>query len=473
MTTNNIYKKRYNISNEIAFINQLQKTTRLKVKSSCELDSKIGWLKKDSPKGYSLDVRSTVQFEVDTTGEIELINSKLSLKTKNYFLQTENHSFSPNSQKHSCVLKLYSFKSSISPQNNEGYYKQVIPIKHGTHFLYQILDESYLLDNGTKCRGLIKTNIGDNKFGSFITTLNQKSYLVIECAEKISLKNFQDSAWAIIISLGYLLAYLMQNECYYFYYEDSSLSKFASFEYNQLRESIYSIYEPINCNPYGWNNTKDIAESYDKKLERISFEHFSNLCNLIYENIEIKGIVLLILECLNRTLLLMPAGFSIALEGLSEYFYTQNSEKLNPIKDKNLSSKLHLEFNEVLKRYVDKISPESYTIIGNKINDFNKPTNPEKLKSPFKILNLRLTDIDEIVIRHRNDFLHGRMNFDSKNSKHTYEMNVLEISLRLLTLLNSIILKMIGYDGYILNHVKLQENGCGKIINEPPYIKLS
>ncbi len=48
-------------------------------------------------------------------------------------------------------------------------------------------------------------------------------------------------------------------------------------------------------------------------------------------------------------------------------------------------------------------------------------------------------------------------------------MDSFEISLRLLTLLNMSIMKMIGYQGYIINHVKTQEWGLGKIIDERYY----
>ena len=98
--------------------------------------------------------------------------------------------------------------------------------------------------------------------------------------------------------------------------------------------------------------------------------------------------------------------------------------------------------------------------------EINSPTNREKLKAPFVILKIPLTKIDEEVIEHRNDFLHGNINLKPRRQKKVYTMDNNEISLRLITLLNMILMKMCGYHGYIVNYVKVQEWGMDKSINE-------
>ena len=108
-------------------------------------------------------------------------------------------------------------------------------------------------------------------------------------------------------------------------------------------------------------------------------------------------------------------------------------------------------------------------VIEKKIQNINSPTNREKLKAPFTFQNILLTDIDEEILEYRNDFLHGNINLKPKKGKKPYSMDSFEISLRLLTLLNMSIMKMIGYEGYIINHVKTQENAKKKKINEEYY----
>ncbi|MCA6446568.1 MAG: hypothetical protein IM562_05340, partial [Chitinophagaceae bacterium] len=85
------------------------------------------------------------------------------------------------------------------------------------------------------------------------------------------------------------------------------------------------------------------------------------------------------------------------------------------------------------------------------------------------VLNILLTPIDEEVIEYRNDFLHGNINLNVRKGKKKYTMDSFEISMRLLTLLNMILMKMAGYEGYIINHAKTQEQGLKKIINEEYY----
>lgn len=52
-----------------------------------------------------------------------------------------------------------------------------------------------------------------------------------------------------------------------------------------------------------------------------------------------------------------------------------------------------------------------------------------------------------------------------QHEKKKIIMEETELGMRLLTLSNAIILKLIGYKGWMVNHVKTQE--FGKVINEP------
>jgi hypothetical protein len=107
-----------------------------------------------------------------------------------------------------------------------------------------------------------------------------------------------------------------------------------------------------------------------------------------------------------------------------------------------------------------------------KISNINSPTNREKLISPFTVFNIPLAEIDKEVLEYRNQFLHGNINLKSQKNRKEYSMNSFEISLRLLTLLNMVIMKMAGHKGYIINHVKTQEWGLGKKIDKNYYRKI-
>lgn len=273
-----------------------------------------------------------------------------------------------------------------------------------------------------------------------------------------------------MVATGYLSGHLVQDEEYTFCYKNKQLKGFSNFLYSQRRDSIKSFYTPINTNPYSWiKNNRKIAKKYYGEISEISVLQFSNLCQLIHDEADIKAIILLITESISRSLLLMPAGLSVALEGFSEYFATKHLDKIKPIKDNNLAKKFKNELMEVLQKYKLEQDFTGAAIMTNKINNINSPTNREKLKAPFVILEIPLTSIDEEILEYRNDFLHGNINLKPQQGKKTYSMNSFEISLRLLTLLNMAIMKTIGYKGYIINHVKTQEEGLNKIIHEEYY----
>lgn len=181
--------------------------------------------------------------------------------------------------------------------------------------------------------------------------------------------------------------------------------------------------------------------------------------------------ILLLIEAVSRSLLLMPAGLSVVLEGLSEYFFRLGGEKLKPISQKALSKQIISEMEKVLSNYRETEGIANYTVLEQKIKMLNSPTNREKLKFPFTYLGINLSPLDEEVIEFRNDFLHGNINLHPKKGKKI-EMDSFEISLRLLTLINTVFMKMIGFEGYILNHTRLQQAGLRKKIKELPFIKI-
>jgi hypothetical protein len=90
-------------------------------------------------------------------------------------------------------------------------------------------------------------------------------------------------------------------------------------------------------------------------------------------------------------------------------------------------------------------------ILESKISDINKPTNSKKLSVPFEIYKLKLNKDDLNILNHRNKFLHGTSPFseDELINKQD-ELNF--IIARLNFMLNSLMLKYVGYKGHIINY---------------------
>jgi len=291
----------------------------------------------------------------------------------------------------------------------------------------------------------------------------------MDCLDKLTVDDFSEITWSVSVALGYLTGHLLQDEEYIFYYRTKQQRKHVNYEYSQRRDSIKSFYTPVNTNPYAWVKRNKTADYYYGKITEITPVQLSTLCNIIHKEHDIKSIVLLITESISRSLLMMPAGLSVALEGLSEFFWSKNMETIKPIKDAGLATAFKKELAITLEKYKEMEGFSGYEIMLSKITNINSPTNREKLKSPFTVLSILLTPVDEEVIEYRNDFLHGNINLNVRKGKKKYAMDSFEISMRLLTLLNMILMKMAGYQGYIINHAKTQEKGLKKIINEEYY----
>lgn len=463
------------ISEEIKFIADLVKTRKVKVLSGKKIQNKAGYFKKLKPKGFTLEIASSDYWRLNVGKTIKafITNPHLSFRITDAYVSNVGSVATPNRNIHGVKIHIYSFQQKRISNTQKHFYRTVIPLKKAFDFYNIIKDETYTHDGNIYTRytrGLINIEFDSKQFHLFTVKFDKTKYLVIDCLDKIALDEFSELSWSIMVATGYLSGHLVQDEEYTFCYNNKQLKGFSNYLYSQSRDSIKSFYTPINTNPYSWiKDNRKIAKKYYDKIAEINMLQFSNLCQLIHKEAELKAIVLLITESVNRSLLLMPAGLSIALEGLCGYFASKHFNKIKPIKDKNLAKKFKSELMAVLQKYKLERDFTGADIIDNKINNINSPTNREKLKTPFTILKIPLTAIDKEILEYRNDFLHGNINLKPQKGKKTYSMDAFEISLRLLTLLNMAVMKMIGYKGYIINHVKTQEEGLKKIIQEEYY----
>lgn len=458
------------ISPDIACIRAIETTQRLKINVEKHIQNKSGVLKKAKPKGYTIDIAPKLNERLDVGQVIKAFaeNKKIALKITDAYVKSIGASVTKETQSHSMQIQIFSFCSKGFSRSKASYFRSIIPLSKKLTFFNLIETESFYNDE-LSSRGLVKLNFTGHEFEVYIIEREKKKYLCTECASKLTTEDFMEFNWSIKVALGYLLGHLPQDDEYFFAYNKREMKQSSGFIYQQQRDSIRTIYTPINTNPYGWKMKRSIADEYYGKIQEINSLQLSKLCELIYNEEDIKAILLLITESLSRSLLLMPAGLSVALEGLSSYFYQKDISKIRPIKDNSLGKRFISELKNIVDRYETEEGFTGYEILLSKILNINSPTNREKLKAPFSYQEINLTGVDEEILEYRNDFLHGNLNLKPQKGKKSYTMDSFEISLRLLTLLNMCILKMAGYCGYIINHVKMQEKGLNKKIKEDYY----
>ncbi|HEV7332711.1 MAG TPA: hypothetical protein VGN63_16855 [Flavisolibacter sp.] len=454
-------------------MNKLQKTQRAHLIHRGALNGTTALLKKNAYKGFNFEISNLATTKIDVGDKIRFkarIATQEIKITSAYCKSIKVENKNSYSQLH--IIDVQSFEKNIDCQR-KYYGRNIISIKDSLPFNYVVEAKSYSHVRGSQ-RGLIQVSLlHPNDYTVYCYSQEDKHYLVIDGELKKCPKEFREDCWSILVSLGYLQGYLPQDEEYTFFYSSRIHSAFTGFAYHTLRNTLSSLYMPVYSNPYAWKAiTRKQADKYYKQLRNISQPEFSNLCRWVHSEIDIKAILLLILEATKTSLLTMPAGLSVALEGLTEYFYDKNKQAFQPVVNKKTCQEIVKKLKEVIAEYQFHPDVQNFSTLQVKIDSLNAPTNAEKLKAPFRLLEISLSKIDEETIDYRNDFLHGNINLKPRKGKKSYNLSSFEIGLRLLTLLNAVILKKIGYNGFILNHVKLQEGTITNDVTEQFYRSL-
>ncbi len=402
-------------------------------------------------------------------------NKNINFKTGNFTLvmcRLFIHSMGKNIKATTSVFKTKGFKTA-----SNYYYRLIIPLKkkYDIHFSIQYSSFASDLINSSS-EGTMAIIDGD-QLQVCILTEKERFYLSIESRVKQTYKSFSEKAHSLINGLGYITGYLPTDAGYYFAYSSKTMEKPVQFYFTEWRNSIQSMYQPIYSNPFGYmRNDKQADKLYKKNVLRpMLITEFSTLCNKLYNSREFTGVIILILEASIASLLFMPGGYAIALETMTALIIGDAKIERSLIPDKKTRNRILNGFKAIIEAESDNLTTENKGALISRIAQLPQGTNISRLRAPFDILNITLLEADLKVIESRNAFLHGRvpnLGISNIKNKDAREGKVLfYASLRLYTLLNRMILKWVGYENYILNHVKIQELDLRMKVNEKHYYK--
>ncbi len=348
-----------------------------------------------------------------------------------------------------------------------SFYRQIIRIDSfdAPRFLNCTL---YNLKDISNTLGLFQFKINENNYSLFSTKWNGEEYLIIDCEEQIDFETFSDQSYSVFVALGFITCNFHQDECWFIEGSDKDFVELKNISYRILRKSIRSNYNPIYGNPYSYYRMKDLPVSVPKQLTLVSELVFSNLCNEILDNEKLLGALIIFMEGHNLSVYSRGAAYSVTLETLTQMIAEKNSG-FKPIVNDTLSNNLTKDLLTVLEKYKTQIcnpdlNPknefvESVRILERKIEGLNSPTNKDKLSIPFQIYKIDIVpgSEEDKAISHRNSFLHG---YELRKSKKEYlsDYEVWGVTLNLLNLLNKLILKYVGYEGYMINYAEFHLN---------------
>lgn len=303
-----------------------------------------------------------------------------------------------------------------------------------------------------------------------------QGFYVFECLQNQTFEDFSEACYSIQQAVGFINTLMVGGEKFVF-------DDYGEFYYsNYIRPTLRGLYRPVFSNPYSnLDIEKKVADEMTNKLSRISIENLSSLASSIHQNTVFSVVILIILESTSvRSLLLLPSSFAVIIEQLSKHLNVEEIGLDKPIIDSQLEGIIIDELHQVIDKNKENLAPENILKLKRRLNGINRPTNKktltnnEKLTRPFEQLKINLSLQDISIIEHRNDLFHGNilLNTDEVREEEAMNFYLAYVSAKLFTLISKLILKSIGYTGYVYNQAKNLENKLGLKTNEQYFDKI-
>ncbi len=412
-------------------------------------------------KRINLEIKARIADDTETENFVFILG-KNSYETKKLGNNSSHSEIKVNkSANFSTTLEINSFYSLDFNQN--GIFKALYPINikeiKTFHTEFETITHQR---NGTEYfYDCIRININGTPYDLTQLKYNKSGFYIIECLAEQTFEEFTEATFSIRQAVGFINRLMVGDEEYIF----DNLGKL--YYSNYIRPTIKGMYSPITTNPYSYPDIeKEIADKFYGKLTRITLKSLSNLANKIHSDPEFSTAILVILEATSiRSLLLIPSSFAVIIELLSKNINKEEITSEIPIEDKKLKKKVIEEFHEVIDKNSHTLNEKSILKLKRRLNEINKPvhkqrlTNNEKLTRPFEQLGLKLSLQDITIIEHRNELLHGNILLKKDDDQNDDDINryMGYVSAKLFTLISKLILKSIGYNGYVYNQAKYLE----------------
>ncbi len=279
--------------------------------------------------------------------------------------------------------------------------------------------------------------------------LKEYGLIIIDCMDRDDLTSFKGKTEIIRLAFAFLSGKLYRGTAYYVSASSNLFEEIEGVWYEKELALINTNRQIINPR-YFFENYKTESQAYQEKYrkyhELFSNQLFSNFCNALLEQEELLRAVQLIVSASgNSDPIQQGALYSVAIETLTSFISEKHSERVNPIKDKQLAKEVVSLLSDTLTQYQAVIGEEGVNILKNKLENINQPTNRDKLVIPFQIYGLELSDKDKENIGRRNEYLHGRTPL---SIEQTFELETLALDLHYLV--GCLILKYIGYAGFVI-----------------------
>jgi len=443
------------------------------IKKICSSDRyKVNIINDNVNTAYFSRKNKTFNFEIETIFDNEENEEKILFAFDNIILESKKFGYTFNSTNVE-IGKSFNFKSVVELEefhsndfNIKSTYRAFFKVDindiktfHGEFetITYQSDETEYFYD-------CLRIKIKDKQYDVTQIKRNDEGYYIFESLHIETFDSFSEACFSIQQAIGFINRLMVGGEKFIF---DNS----GRFYYtNSIRPEIKGMYSPVITNPYSRleieRKTADVLYS-KHELTRVSLENLSRLVYKIHTEPEFSVAILVILEATSiKSLLIIPSSFAVIIEQLSKHFSIEESGLERPITNKKLQEKIITELNLVIDDNSNSLSSDTILKLKRRLNEINKPvnkehlTNNEKLTRPFEQLGINLSLHDITIIEHRNDLLHGNILIEEDNKvkdESASNLYLNYVSAKLFTLISKLILKSIGYSGYVYNQSKYLE----------------
>lgn len=387
-----------------------------------------------------------------------IIKNNIKVLVNNFLVNNGNHLLQR-------LLDAYIFQSENFDANNDFYYRLLSPIKSAFYLLN-------LLEYSDKNK--YEFDVDGILFEISIKDSDKRKYLIVETKSKIAFSEFKHLANSVLFSLGYLNGELIKGEELYFQTVDQAWEGEIEFFYRRLNKSVIS-YKPITSNPKDYSNFIDVKDyDFDTKKSQFTTNQLEKLIYQLKNNSSFFTATRILLETFNNSFINRPSVLFVSLEIIVD--------EILKIKSRLHSEKYKIKeiSIEVLNKYRNEITSEDFDLLTSSLDEIDKnlSQNNKRYESAFKNLDIELSIEERKCLNKRNKFFHGRlvpfsMEINNEEDYTNLELEYHYLSQRLFSLISKLILKNIGYNGYIINHVKLRDHLNREVlIKEDYFIKI-
>jgi hypothetical protein len=296
-----------------------------------------------------------------------------------------------------------------------------------------------------RAAGLFKFKILNQPFSLFDFELKAKRYLIVDVNSHMLKEDFKRVIEAIIIVYAFVTGHYLRGKRYTIYSLQPDFTHINCFDYhedNGLAKSGITALSPRN-----------IGELHPELTgkEYIAPTVFSKLVEDALNSDSILRAYQIMADSLDYPESVRGAVYAVVLETLKDQLIAKAEVTAKPIKETEYKHVIQT-LKEVIIGFPNSTFNDRNALL-KKIDNFNTIGNLDGLYKIFEDQGIKLNEHDKETIKHRNNFLHGRLPSDKKNTISS-EKYLTGITLKMHLLISALLLTGGGYEGHYLNYYK-------------------